>query len=522
MTQSRKRESSPEYYGTGANFPSEVVSLEGCTISITDNKWAGREGVATLSLNFDLIHGLISPRLLDSLKAALLWYVQNLSLNTVAAAYGAFRSLLYALRENGQSEVLEEITAEHVLRYRALLMADGKEWFLGHLSPFLRKWFKLGYPGVDGAAKVFQELTIAGSPKGVAVTTMDPMQGPYTELERQAIETGLRATFGRGEITEEAFLLAWLFIALGARPVQVAALKVCDLIRDEDEKGNITYHVRMPRAKQRYQAHRTKFKMRPLVDHIGAPLWDYAGRVRQEFANILSDAGNAPLFPQRTPADWARGFEYHKSAEALSQMFKKEMRSLRVMSERTGDLVNITPRRFRRSLGTRAAQEGYGELVIAEILDHSDTQSVGVYVGVVPEIVKRIDHAVAMELAPLAQAFSGRLIADESQATRRGDHSSRIVDLRIDMQGRPMGSCGEHSFCHFNAPIACYTCDRFEPWLDGPHEAVLQHLLSARGKSLELSDRRIASVNDRTIVAVAQVIQMCEMTRSHHMRVSNG
>lgn len=522
MTRSLKREAPLSDYGTGENLPAEVVSLEGCTISITDNKWAGREGVATLSLNFELIHGQISPRLMDSLKATLLWYVQNLSFNTVGATYDAFRSLLHALRKNGQSEVLEEITAEHVLRYRALLMVDGKEWLLGHLSPFLRQWSKLGYSGVDGAAKVLQELTISGGPKGVAVTTMDPMHGPYTELEREAIETALRATFGRGEITEEAFLLAWLFIALGARPVQVAALKVCDLLREEDENGGITYHVRMPRAKQRYQAHRTHFRMRPLVDHIGAALWDYACRVRQEFASLLSDAGNAPLFPQRTSADWARGFEYHRSASALSQMFRTEMRRLRVMSERTGELVNITPIRFRRSLGTRAAQEGYGELVIAEILDHSDTQNVGVYVGVIPEIVERIDRAVAMELAPLAQAFSGRLIADETQATRREDHSSRIVDLRIDMQGRPMGSCGEYSFCHFNAPIACYTCDRFEPWLDGPHEAVLQHLLGARVSSLEVSDRRIASVNDRTIVAVAQVIQMCEMARSHQTGTSNG
>ena len=126
-------------------------------------------------------------------------------------------------------------------------------------------------------------------------------------------------------------------------------------------------------------------------------------------------------------------------------------------SERTGESLNVAPIRFRRTFGTRAAQEGYGELVIAELLDHTDTQHVGVYVGSVPEIAERIDRAVAMSLAPLAQAFAGILISDESEATRAGDPASRILDYRTD-QTKPMGSCGQHSVCSFNAPIACYTC----------------------------------------------------------------
>jgi hypothetical protein len=151
-------------------------------------------------------------------------------------------------------------------------------------------------------------------------------------------------------------------------------------------------------------------------------------------------------------------------------------------------------------------------LVIAELLDHSDTQHVGVYVGSVPEIAERIDRAVAMTLAPLAQAFSGVLIADESEATRAGDSTSRIVDYRTD-QSKPIGSCGQHSFCDFNAPIACYTCANFEPWIDGPHEALLARLISERDRLASTTDKRIAAINDRTILAVAQVIQLCESAR---------
>jgi hypothetical protein len=72
-----------------------------------------------------------------------------------------------------------------------------------------------------------------------------------------------------------------------------------------------------------------------------------------------------------------------------------------------------------------------------------------------------------------------------------------------------MGKCGLKSFCGFNAPIACYTCKSFKAWLDGPHEAVLHHLIKERERLLETSGKRIASVNDRTILAVAAVIQRC-------------
>jgi len=155
--------------------------------------------------------------------------------------------------------------------------------------------------------------------------------------------------------------------------------------------------------------------------------------------------------------------------------------------------------------------EGHGELVIAELLDHSDTQNVGVYIEARPEIVERIDKAIAFRLAPMAQAFSGVLIENESHATRHADPTSRICDPRFDPTMRPIGSCGNYGFCGFLAPIACYTCVNFEPWVDGPHQAVLEHLVDERDRLSKDADARIAAVNDRTIIAVAEVVRRCEV-----------
>ena len=78
---------------------------------------------------------------------------------------------------------------------------------------------------------------------------------------------------------------------------------------------------------------------------------------------------------------------------------------------------------------------------------------------------------------------------------------------------KPMGSCGKHGFCGFLAPIACYTCVNFQPWLDGPHEAVLAFLIRERDRLAQQTDLRIASINDRTILAVAEVVRQCEARR---------
>ena len=172
----------------------------------------------------------------------------------------------------------------------------------------------------------------------------------------------------------------------------------------------------------------------------------------------------------------------------------------------------VSPTRFRRTIGTRAAMEGHGELIIADLLDHSDIQNVVVYVEATPEIIERIDKAMALQLAPRAQAFMGIIIEDESKAKRGEDPASRIRSPDIATpNGGGVGTCGKYGFCGAYAPVACYTCRKFQAWLDGPHEIVLEELISKREKTLEQpGDERIAFVNDRTILAVADVVRKCK------------
>ena len=493
-------------------LPSSARTQGGSTFNPTADKWIYRDGVKSVAIDFASVSEL-GNNLLQSLKGTLLWYAENLSASHLENLHSRIVHFVRFLAVNGVTPI-ERITSVELLNYKSSLTTN-VDWYLGHLSGLLKKWHDLGFSGVSSdAITLLNELRIKGNAKGVAVLTMDPFKGPFTVVEHEGIQAALNEAYALGNIERSEYLLAWLFMALGQRPAQYAALKVCDVSSVEKKDGTTEYLVRMPRVKQKDAHPRVQLKVRPLVPQIGRPLLEYAQKVQLQYAELLKDPSQAPLFPQKAPGVLAVGYEYHKTSKELSDTLTKTLNSLEVHSERTGGLLKISPVRFRRTFGTRAAQEGHGELVIAELLDHSDTQNVGVYVAAIPEIAARIDRAVAMELAPLAQAFKGVLIKDESEATRSGDPSSRIIDLRIDRSRKPMGSCGQHSFCGFSAPVACYTCTSFEPWLDGPPEAVLEHLIAKREQLLGSTDERVAAINDRTILAVAQVIQLCRDTQA--------
>lgn len=501
------------------DFPS-TRTRGGASLDPNAAIWKIREGNQSASLDFNRISDIVAPELATNFKKTLIWYAENKSLRHLHNMFKRSEHLFkYLFGQN--NVVLEEISETDLLNYRSA-RAENEDWYLGSLAGFLKKWHALGYAGITSAAiNLLGQLRLKGNQKGVAVLTMDPYNGPFTDIELESIQAALNKAYAAGEVSKENYLLAWIFVLLGQRPTQYALLKVADVHAPTLKDGSRVYSVMIPRGKQR-QAPRLEFKERLLTPQIGEMLYAYAKEVEEAFEGKLDDPRQAPLFPSNHTTQQPAGMEYHTTAQLLGYKLIRTLTKLKAVSERTGQLIHITPTRFRRTLGTRAAREGHGELIIAELLDHNDTQNVGVYVQSTPEIVERIDKAVAMALAPMAQAFAGVIIADESEASRRADPASRIFDPRIEESCKPMGNCGSHGFCGFAAPIACYTCHSFQAWVDGPHEAVLERLLADRERKLATADIRIAKINDRTILAVAEVIRQCEVAKANAEPVNHA
>jgi len=500
----------PEYL----ELPESIRTTSGAEINPRLNLWSYRGESNSVYLNFDSIKG-VSPELILALKFVLAYYAENKSESHLNNMFDRVGHLLKFLGEKNK-EPITVITHVDLINYRASLDANNS-WYLSSLAGFLKKWYDLGIPSLTAEARsLLVQLRLKGNNKGVAVLTMDPTQGPFTEFESQSISNALNNAYATGNVSLDMYLLCWLLMLLGQRNVQYAALKVCDVVVGKAKDDSLVYLIKMPRAKQRESAMRKEFKNRIIIPQIGKLLVQYASEVKLKYTDILPDPSQAPLFPQKTlnAATAPAGFAYHQTASSLGHSIKSVLSNLKASSERTGEPIHINSRRFRYTVGTRTAAEGHGVRIVAEVLDQSNTDNALVYVKIVPLMLERIDRAMAFVMAPMAQAFAGTLIRDESEAARNGDPRSRIVDPRFDTSFKPMGNCGSFSVCGFAAPIACYTCKNFQPWLEGPHDAVLDYLISERERLIENADARIAANNDFTILAVANLVMLCEQMRN--------
>ncbi len=494
-------------YENKSQLPDKVKTLAGIVFNSNANIWKFNDISKNHSFNFTKLH--INQKLLYGLKRTFIWYLENLSISHASNMFNLLEQLLNYLYKLNKKKI-HKIKRIDIKNYKNSL-TNTHNWYLTSLSSFLKRWYEMGYPGLSkNAYNYLNETKLKGNKKGIAILTMCPFKGPFTNLEYQSIEDSLNNRYASNKVTDEEYLLIKLLMTYGSRPIQIAQLKICDILVFIKQDQSREYKIRIPRAKNRKKI-RSEFKVRSVPPQLEDILIEYVNKVRKNFTNILSDVEQAPLFPSPSPSKIHSGLlSYHKNSPDIRSKIKSIISKFDLISERTNKKLNIFPTRFRRTLATRAASEGHGELIIAELLDHTDTQNVGVYVQSRPEMIERIDKAIAMYFAPIAQAFAGKLVTDKSTAKRSDDPSADIIDPKIDSSCKAMGKCGTYSFCGLLSPLACYTCNSFQAWADGPHEKVLESLLEERDRLLKTTDYTIASINDRTILAVAQVVEECK------------
>lgn len=463
------------------------------------------------------LRAVVQPSLASGLIATLAHLATVWSPCSVASATGNLRNLF--LYTEGM------LTTVALINYRATFDREN-EWRLTAARSVLRKWHELGHPGIgNDVLDLMDSWVLSGGIKGDAVKRRDPLSGPLTEIELLAFNEGAIEAYERGELSVGELCLCLLTSCSGRRPRQLVYLKLSDL-KDDAQAGIETPASRLavPRLKQS-GGFRLHFKDVRLGPELALLIRQQRDGVIEGFSSIFkqeiseADRGHLPLFPDweavRTVADISElrpllmTDRLHARTNVVNRALTAAVHSSRIQSERTGELLSVHSYRFRYTVGTRAAKEGCGTAVIAEILDHTDTQNVGVYTKSNPEHLDQIDEAVGHQLAPLAGAFRGRLVDHESEAERGNEPANRVRH-----KGMGMATCGYGGACAAYVPVPCYTCQHFQPWLDGPHQQVLDELLREKQRIFEeTGDEVIASVNDRTILAVCEVIQRCERRR---------
>ncbi|HDC1597109.1 TPA: site-specific integrase [Salmonella enterica] len=490
------------------------ISKNGWTFNINDFCWQLNKNIIIYVKWMSRLKSIVRA----SLKMVLARCAEEYSAETVNGLNNQAR--LY-FNYTGDCEFL----INSLISYRSMLSHD-KEYCLATIRMLVRTWYDWGYPGVCPDVIVyFDNLRLKGMEKGKAIKSMDPENGPLTEIEMGALIDAMQYAYFAGYINITDYVLATTLFHTGRRPIQITSLKIKDVFSRKINEVTECW-INFPRAKQRFSRWRTEFTAYPITEEFMGLLNKYVLILSKRITKLVGFKlteeviQELPLFPDFDLLNKYRnleslkmallGDELHIHRNWCNQVVKMLGRQLNVYSERTGKKLNLSIRRFRYTLGSNLAREGKGELIIAEALDHSDTQNVGVYVKNLPDVVERIDKAVALQLAPLAQAFQGVLIESEADAKRGSDKNSRIGNADVTV-----GNCGSYGFCSAMAPIACYTCKHFQPWFDGPHEIILDELLEKRDEVFrDTQDIKIASTNDRLILAVAQVIRCCNEQKS--------
>lgn len=480
-----------------------------------------------------------------------------------ATAEKAASSLRDYLRFASPGAPLHAITTTSLTNYRAdLVRRVGSESVLIKLRAFFKSWHALRNVGIsDEVIAMMSDWRLVARPAGTNVASMDPEKGPLEPTELHALAAGIRSAYENELIDHVHFAICLLLIYTGRRPSQIAYLKCMDLDDSRtdseerlgpDARPRRMLLIHIPRAKQ----HGVKFREQRRAVEIIEALWSVLvfqrAQVVHRFNELLREVNwqlhtsdlaainlQLPLFPawkklrpevramagrlgSASHADLLTELttlvaskEWHPDSSYINFALRFATAAADAES-RTGAPLNMNPNRLRYTKGTDAARDGLGREIIAWLLDQTAMRTVDVYVKSLPEHAIPINKAMAKSamLNQLARLFRGQVVDTEADAMGGSDPAA----TRILFKGEGAATCGNRMQCGMRRlPIPCYTCDHFQPWLDGPHEQVLDELLRLRQERVEtlgVDQKTMIEANDSTIVAVVQVIQRCELRRA--------
>ncbi|NOH74604.1 site-specific integrase [Vibrio crassostreae] len=492
------------------------MSFNGFEFDYLSDQWTLNRNV-TAQLGF--LDSFVQP-LQEDIRESLVYFAEN---NSAKYVQNLINMLKVYLRESG----CDDFSEIGFLSFKNK-MPKPLQYKVAYVRGFIRQMRFLGLDKhIDDAVfKLTAQWRISGNDKGVAVLTLDPETGPFSDLEFEAIGLHAAHRYADGKLRTEEYACLSMFKASGRRAEQIGSIKCKDFSYSAKYTGSPMYVVLIPKAKVRGGKFRSVLKPYALVNSVAQVVEQHIKEQTAKVEVVLGrkmtpeEKGELPLFIDRDAfremklmhpdylLNYLKSELPHSKTRNLTEMLSGAVKKLGIISERTGEPLKSTSYRFRYTLGTRAAREGAGTLTIANLLDHADTQNVHVYVANVPEHAVQISKIMNQPLARYASAFAGKLVEDEAEANAENAGAARIPCREKDCD---VGSCGTNSFCQDYAPIACYLCPKFRPWAHAPHHLILEWLVEERER-LKVDtngDMQIVSTNDRAILAVCQVIQLC-------------
>lgn len=386
-------------------------------------------------------------------------------------------------------------------------------------------WCAENYPEAGFCPEYAMQLasiSVPGNPKGEAVRSSDPDAGPlHRSLELPLLIKAMLDDKSKiYEHLQQKAAVA-LSIALGRNPANLTYLKEFDLVNLTPNDETPTWIIKMPRIKKRQLNPRDDL-MEEFLDKTYANFIlelieankvisteiDLNGRVYEiEKPLFINRAGNKAAI-----LSGIKDSTFNMTSEGISKLLQNFVTRHKIISPITNDLLRVSARRFRYTLGTALAAEGVSKKELARILDHTDTQHVLVYFELAGSIVEHLDKASAKGYSQILNLFKGKIIDSLKDAVNgeRDDKHLFYIDETLNAEAEDIGVCGKKEVCHLDPPYSCYLCEKFQPYRHANHEYVLECLIAGRDEKLKkYENSRLGIQLDDVIYAVAQVAVMC-------------
>ena len=184
------------------------------------DRWCLPDISRPVSFDFNTLPA--SRTMIASIKAVMTWYAEHGAVATMGPFLALLRDFLRHESEWVKGPV-EEIDTGSIWRYRFFLDRRDERAF-GNITGLIKKWHAPGLPGVTDRAAQFLHRTSFTKPRASeAVLTMDPVKGPFTDLELTGLVAALKNAYAHREISREEYVLAALFPLLARISHQVAS-----------------------------------------------------------------------------------------------------------------------------------------------------------------------------------------------------------------------------------------------------------------------------------------------------------
>ncbi len=437
----------------------------------------------------------------ESLKA---YIANNVEMNSSHTAANAFHYLVEDKYNDAFFDfpVAEKSLLSLLQKYRGI----GQEWRFH----WIRRWYlwcaDVGLPGFSqDVGDKLMAYRVGGNDKGVAVLTDDDEMGPLNDVEFDLLRGVIER--GKGSLVERVCVM--LCMELGANPKSLVLLEERDFKKHKAAGDKCFYMLQVPRIKKRLS--RRSVRNRKISKNLGVLI----EKLVQINAKVEGHphGGKSPLLmrdkkrKRLCKSSGLKRFEYHMETVDFLRIVSTYAEDAGLISPRTGNPLHLSPRRLRYTFATRLVEQGAPLAVVADALDHTDLQHVGVYYEARGKTVEALDKALENNphYSYVINRFMGTVV-------ERGSSSLPIVpgDAPTYRSLGGIGYCGATKLCNVYPPLSCYLCPSFQAWKDGPHREMLAELKTYAREFASLSGYpvpRISNQVDDVILAIEQLLQ---------------